>query len=222
VKSPIRVESATWTAAGDYWVGDRCEWWGRVSDPDGHPVWIRAADCDSRANAACLILPLFEKAGDSRQALFHGSTEPATKKRHDELDRSSGARFDRQPQPGSGPALLRYQFGPLAEQEGPRTPRSTTRSESARTQSRSLFRPPGGHPAGARRGPSCPPVPPRAMSVSSPTDPGPIWGDFESDEPRRNQKQSPAGAAQSSRPSQRSRGTSLNAGVMRPCLSMTD
>ena len=46
VKPPIGVESATWSAAGqlDYWVRDRFEWWGRVRGPDGHHVWIKAAD----------------------------------------------------------------------------------------------------------------------------------------------------------------------------------
>ena len=46
VKPPIAVESATWTAAGelDYWVREKAEWWGRVRGPDGHHVWIKAAD----------------------------------------------------------------------------------------------------------------------------------------------------------------------------------
>ncbi len=46
VKPPIRVESATWSAAGDldYWVKERREWWGRVRGPNGRQVWIRAAD----------------------------------------------------------------------------------------------------------------------------------------------------------------------------------
>jgi len=46
VSPPIQVESATWTAAGelDYWVREKQEWWGRVRGPDGHHVWIRAAD----------------------------------------------------------------------------------------------------------------------------------------------------------------------------------
>jgi len=46
VKPPVPVESATWTAAGelDFWVKDRFEWLGRVRGPDGHHVWIRAAD----------------------------------------------------------------------------------------------------------------------------------------------------------------------------------
>jgi hypothetical protein len=46
VKPPVSVESASWSAAGelDYWVKDRYERWGRVRGPDGHHVWIKAAD----------------------------------------------------------------------------------------------------------------------------------------------------------------------------------
>ena len=28
----------------DYWVREKAEWWGRVRGPDGHHVWIKAAD----------------------------------------------------------------------------------------------------------------------------------------------------------------------------------
>lgn len=40
------MESATWPLAGtlDWWVKEGREWWGRVRGPDGHQVWIRAAD----------------------------------------------------------------------------------------------------------------------------------------------------------------------------------
>ena len=46
VSSPVPVELAAWTTAGelDYWVRDQSEWWGRVRQPDGHHVWIRAMD----------------------------------------------------------------------------------------------------------------------------------------------------------------------------------
>jgi hypothetical protein len=46
VDPPIQVETATWSKAGqlDWWVKERQEWWGRVRGPDGHQVWISAAD----------------------------------------------------------------------------------------------------------------------------------------------------------------------------------
>lgn len=46
VKPPIPVESAEWSTAGllDYWVREDMEWLGRVRDPDGRYVWIRASD----------------------------------------------------------------------------------------------------------------------------------------------------------------------------------
>jgi hypothetical protein len=44
VKPPIWVEAASWSPVGelDYWVRDRYEWC-RVRGPDGHHLWIRAA-----------------------------------------------------------------------------------------------------------------------------------------------------------------------------------
>jgi hypothetical protein len=46
VDSPIPVETATWTKAGqlDYWVKERQEWLGRVRGADGRQRWIRAVD----------------------------------------------------------------------------------------------------------------------------------------------------------------------------------
>ena len=47
VKPPTVVESDTWTAASelDFWVRDRGEGWGpSVRGPDGHHVWVKAAD----------------------------------------------------------------------------------------------------------------------------------------------------------------------------------
>jgi hypothetical protein len=50
VSPPIKVESASWSPGGqlDYWVKERNEWWGRVRRPDGHQVWINAADLRPR------------------------------------------------------------------------------------------------------------------------------------------------------------------------------
>ena len=50
VRPPVLVESVTWQAAGelDYWVRERGEWWGRVRGPDGHQLWMRAADLRQR------------------------------------------------------------------------------------------------------------------------------------------------------------------------------
>jgi three-Cys-motif partner protein len=46
VKPPVQVETASWSTAGalDCWAKELQEWWGRVRGPDGHQVWIRAAD----------------------------------------------------------------------------------------------------------------------------------------------------------------------------------
>jgi hypothetical protein len=46
VDSPIPVETATWTKAGqlDYWVKEQQEWLGRVRGADGRQRWIRAVD----------------------------------------------------------------------------------------------------------------------------------------------------------------------------------
>jgi hypothetical protein len=46
VDSPINVETATWSKAGqlDWWVKERREWWGRVRGADGRQRWIRAVD----------------------------------------------------------------------------------------------------------------------------------------------------------------------------------
>jgi hypothetical protein len=46
VDPPIRVETATWSKAGqlDWWVKERQQWLGRVRGKDGRQRWIRAAD----------------------------------------------------------------------------------------------------------------------------------------------------------------------------------
>ncbi len=46
VRPPVPVESASWVRAGvlDFWVQERCEWWGRVRGPDGRQAWVRAKD----------------------------------------------------------------------------------------------------------------------------------------------------------------------------------
>lgn len=44
VDTPIEVESATSSAAGelDFWVMERQEWLGRVRSPDGRQKWVKA------------------------------------------------------------------------------------------------------------------------------------------------------------------------------------
>jgi hypothetical protein len=44
--SPIEVETATWSKAGqlDWWVKERQEWWGQIRGADGRQRLIRAVD----------------------------------------------------------------------------------------------------------------------------------------------------------------------------------
>jgi hypothetical protein len=46
VDPPIRVETATWSKAGqlDWWVKERQQWLGRVRGKDDRQRWIRAVD----------------------------------------------------------------------------------------------------------------------------------------------------------------------------------